>query len=376
MPAAAAMMTACARPSTMRLVDTSTISILRAIVLRLVTATGEASWSRVSGLRLQSLIDCVWCVVVRGVGGYMGEIVGQQVLGGQWRSAACSPQHMRDRMHALRPLTSSCVPPPLPSLTMQSVAKQNSRIITPANTMCARWGMARQSGGREGAAERAAGTGTQDGVRPGGGRGGGCWPNAAWILPPHCFSQPRSRPCALTVLRKVDVRGPGGRVDRHPLTVKHERHEVLCVERMIVQVCAGVCVLVDVCMRVHQGLTLLVARLSLPSLRNSCFFHSPGLPPKRWKTQPDQLAAAPTPAWQQWNCRQWQQEQQGMLRHTCAGDSLQHTRQAHTPSDLLPLALHRCPPSSPPQPPCAAAVVLFHHDCHPRRQRKGKQHDG
>jgi len=58
MAAHMSMMTGCARPRTINDVDTMTMTILSPMVFRLVTATGEARWSRVRGLRLQSLMDC------------------------------------------------------------------------------------------------------------------------------------------------------------------------------------------------------------------------------------------------------------------------------------------------------------------------------
>jgi len=58
MAAHTSMMTDCARASTVSEVDTMTMTILSAMVFRLATATGDARWSRVRGLRLQSLMDC------------------------------------------------------------------------------------------------------------------------------------------------------------------------------------------------------------------------------------------------------------------------------------------------------------------------------
>jgi hypothetical protein len=51
------MMMAWMRPRTVSPVDTITITILSPMVLRFVMATGEARWSLVKGLRLQSLMD-------------------------------------------------------------------------------------------------------------------------------------------------------------------------------------------------------------------------------------------------------------------------------------------------------------------------------
>jgi hypothetical protein len=69
------MMTDCARPSTVRDVEMMTMAILSPIVFRLVTATGEARWSRVRGFRLQSLIDWGQTQTKAGGAGVRGQSV-------------------------------------------------------------------------------------------------------------------------------------------------------------------------------------------------------------------------------------------------------------------------------------------------------------